>query len=142
VILAAENVVDLQYFLMDAAKRYVSARGVDATVDDLLANAAALDYALLLSSQHADETIDDDSAAALALRETVARAVGAALDVVERMLDARNDEFDDFVERHVRVGGLFDVIRSLRESGVTPGDDLAFRTVTLANDLIERRRRR
>jgi hypothetical protein len=42
----------------------------------------------------------------------------------------------------VRVGGLFDVIRSLRESGVTPGDDLAFRTVTLANDLIERRRRR
>jgi hypothetical protein len=142
-ILAAENVVDLQFFLMDSARYYAATAGTGTGAsDELLANAAALDYALLLSSQHGDEAIDDDSAVGISVRETMTKAACAALDFVAVMLRAPDDVFDDFVERHVRVGGLFETIAALRERGAAAGDDLAFRTLTLANDLIERRLRR
>jgi hypothetical protein len=140
VILAAENVVDLQFFLMDAAKRYVAAGGPDRMTDRLFGSAAALDYALLLASQNGDETLDDASAAGQSVRETMTRAAHVALDVVDRMLKARDDVFADFVERHVRAGGLFDVIAALQKRGVVTDGDVAFRTLTLASDLIERRR--
>ena len=140
-ILAAENVVDLQFFLMDAAKQYAPASGSAASTDELLSNAAALDYALLLSSQHADEPIDDASPVGMTVRDTMTRAALAALDFVETMLRATDEVFDDFVERHIRRGGLFDTIRSMRERGVAGGDELAFRTLTLADALLERRKR-
>jgi len=142
VILAAENVVDLQFFLMDSAKYYAATGAANGASDELLSNAAALDYALLLSSQHGDETLDDDSAVGVSLRETMTKAANAALDFVDVMLHASEDVFDDFVERQVRAGGLFETIASLRESGVATDSDLAFRALTLANDLIERRLRR
>jgi len=142
VILAAENVVDLQFFLMDSAKYYAATGAANGASDELLSNAAALDYALLLSSQHGDETLDDDSAVGISLRETMTKAANAALDFVDVMLHASEDVFDDFVERQVRAGGLFETIASLRESGVATDSDLAFRALTLANDLIERRLRR
>ena len=142
VILAAENVVDLQFFLMDSAKYYAATGAGNGASDELLSNAAALDYALLLSSQHGDETLDDDSAVGVSLRETMTKAANAALDFVDVMLHASKDVFDDFVERQVRAGGLFETIASLRESGVAADSDLAFRALTLANDLIERRLRR
>jgi hypothetical protein len=138
-ILAAENVVDLQFFLMDAAKQYGAASGSATATDELLSNAAALDYALLLSSQHADEPIDDASPIGMSVRDTMTRAANAALDFVETMLRAPDEIFDDFVERHIRVGGLFDTIRSLRERGVAGGDGLAFRTLTIADSVLERR---
>jgi hypothetical protein len=46
------------------------------------------------------------------------------------------------VERQARAGGLFETLASLRESDVATDSDLAFRSLTLANDLIERRRSR
>ncbi len=142
-ILAAENVVDLQFFLMDAAKQFAASAGADASASgELLTNAAALDYALLLSSQHADEPIDDDSAVGMSVRDTMTRAANVALDFVEIVLRSPDDVFDAFVERHVRAGGPFEVIKELRDRGVASGDDLAFRMLTIANDLIERRRRR
>jgi len=138
-ILAAENVVDLQFFLMDAAKHYGAAGGSATATAELLSNAAALDYALLLSSQHADEPIDDTSPIGMSVRDTMTRAAGAALDFVETMSRAPDEIFDDFVERYIRVGGLFDTIRSLRERGVADGDGLAFRTLTIADSVLERR---
>jgi hypothetical protein len=138
-ILAAENVVDLQFFLMDAAKHYGTASGSATATAELLSNAAALDYALLLSSQHADEPIDDASPIGMSVRDTMTRAASAALDFVETMLRAPDEIFDDFVERYIRVGGLFDTIRSLRERGVAGGDALAFRTLTIADSVLERR---
>ncbi len=142
VILAAENVVDLQFFLMDSAKYHAATGAGSGASDDLLSNAAALDYALLLSSEHGNEAIDADSAVGISVRATMTKAANAALDFVEAMLRAPEGVFDDFVERQVRAGGLFETLAALRESGVATDSDLAFRTLTLANDLIERRRSR
>jgi hypothetical protein len=139
--LPPDQVADLQYFLMDAAKRYVLASGgrlEDA--DELLACAAALDYALLVASERAYELEDDAGPVAATLRETMTRAANAALDFVERMVRAPESAFDDFVERHIRAGGVFDVVRALREGGVVTAHDVAFRALTLANDILERRR--
>jgi hypothetical protein len=140
VILAAGDVVDLQFFLMDAAKRYVASSGSDAATDDLLSHAAALDYALLMSSEHDDEPIDDASALGTALRSTMTKATLAALDVARRMLSAREETFEDFVERHILTGNVFATIRALRERGATEGDEIPFRALTIASDLLERRR--
>ncbi|MBD5634232.1 MAG: hypothetical protein IAI49_07110, partial [Candidatus Eremiobacteraeota bacterium] len=135
VILAAEQVVDLQFFLMDAAKHHVARGSADRTADELLSKAASLDYVLLLCCEHADETIDATSAVGTALCETMTRAVDAALDVVERMLEPAGGA-DRSLERDARARTLFDVVRSLRERGIVGGDRLAFRTVTLENDLL------
>ncbi len=141
VILAAENVVDLQYALMDAAKRLVAAGGAQAEADELLSNAAALDYALVLASQHADEEMDPASAVGCAVRDTMTSAAGAVLDALERMIRSRDDAAcREFVERHTRPGGVLDVLRELRARGVADGDELAFRTLTIASDAAERRR--
>ena len=141
VILAAENVVDLQFFLMDSARSAGAATAVETErAAELLASAAALDYALLLASQYGDATIDDDSAVGMSLRDTMTRAANVALDFVEIVLRASDDEFDAFVERHVRAGGVMDVIKALRERGVAPDVDLSFRTLVIGNDLLERRR--
>jgi hypothetical protein len=139
-ILRAKDVVQLQYFLMDGAKRYAlpSGAGLEAA-DDLLASAAALDYALLLASENGGEHFDDASPAAASLRESLTRAALAALDFLDRMLRAPDEAFDDFAERHVRPGGIFDVVRALREGGVLDSAGLAFRAVTVASDVLERR---
>jgi hypothetical protein len=141
-ILRAQDVVGLQYFLMDGAKRYAlpSGAGLDAA-DDLLASAAALDYALLLSCENGGEHFDDAAPAAASLCETLARAACAALDLVDRMLRAPDDAFEDFASRHVRPRGIFDILRALREGGALDSSDLGFRAVTLASDVFERRRR-
>jgi hypothetical protein len=136
VILAAENVVDLQFFLMDAAKRHVAAGGAEATADDLLASAAALDYALLLSSQHADEPIDDTSPIGFSLRDTMTRAAASALDAIERTRPAPGD-LDAW---KLRVHAVFGVIAALRERGVVTSDELGFRAITLAEDVARGRR--
>jgi hypothetical protein len=139
-ILASSQVADLQYFLMDAAKRYVVASGAPAAeAEELLASAAALDYALLVASEYQGGEIDDDSATASSVRETMTRAAAAAFDVVARMLRAPSDAFEDFMERHVRAGGLFEVVRTLRDTRVVTAPDIAFRAVTLTSDLLERR---
>ncbi|GAC1300068.1 MAG: hypothetical protein NVSMB19_05940 [Vulcanimicrobiaceae bacterium] len=141
-ILAAGDVVDLQFFLMDAAKRYVDTGGAVAAEDDVLASAAALDYALWVSSEHASEPIDDGAPVAQTVRTTMTRASVAALDLVDRVLCASDELFADFVGRHLHTGGIFDVLRSLRNRDVVPGSDVAFRVLTATNDIAERRRRR
>lgn len=141
-ILAATDVIDLQFFLMDSAKRYVIASGSGhSAADDLLGSAAALDYALLLSSERANESIDETTPIASSIRETMTRAALAALDLIERMLAAPDELFGDFYERNVRAGGIFDVFRSLRKRDVVREDDVAFRILTVTDDLLARRRR-
>ncbi|MGP6159839.1 MAG: hypothetical protein ACLPYS_20470, partial [Vulcanimicrobiaceae bacterium] len=61
-ILRSKHVVQLQYFLLDTAKRYgLSNEPADATANEQLASAAGLDYALLVSSQHADADVSADA---------------------------------------------------------------------------------
>jgi hypothetical protein len=141
-ILRASDITALQHFLMDAARRYVVPGGgaLDAQ-DDLLASAAALDYALLLSVQNGGDSFDDTAPGVVTLRDTMTRAAAAALDFSATMLAAREDLLDDFVDRHAGSGGLFDVLRSLRRGRVLQSDDIGFRALTLANDLRERRER-
>jgi hypothetical protein len=139
VVLGADNVTGLQFFLMDAAKRYVAVIDAFDEWDELFASAAALDYALLLSSEHADEVIDDAAPVATTMRETMTRAAVVALRFTHRMLEAPRAVFTDFVERHIRAGGLFDVIDDLRRRGVIVSTDLTFRALMLANDIAERR---
>ena len=140
VILRARHVVDLQYFLMDAAKRYVLSNdsGI-AGGDDLLASAAALDYALLVSTQHRDEPIPDDAPIVASGRETIRRSVRATLNFIEGMLQTPHDTFADFVDRHVHPGGIFDTLRGLRDDGALESDDLAFRALALEHEVVERR---
>ena len=130
----------MQHFLMDAASRCVVAGAPREEIDALLSCAAALDYVLLVSSEHVGEEIPDDASVAASVRTQVTRSVAAALTYAERMLAAPDDAFDEFVERYVRVNRLFDVLRALRESGVLRDDDSAFRILTLASDILERRR--
>lgn len=139
-VLAAENVTDLQYFLMDTAKRYVVAIGAADEADELYACAAALDYALLLSSEHADQILDDAAPVAASVRETMTRAATVALQFARRMVIAPPRLFADFADRHARPGGILDVLRELRERGVVTSTDVAFDLVTLSNDVAERRR--
>jgi hypothetical protein len=139
VILAASDVADLQYFLLDAAKRYVVGNG--GTIDDasdLLSSAAALDYVMLLASERATETIDDDTPIAAGVRETLARAANAALDFIETLSDAAPETRRDFIKRHAKDGGVFTVLRRMRERDALTNDDVAFRKLTLASDLLER----
>jgi hypothetical protein len=139
-ILRARDVVALQHFLLDAAKRYVVASGAQLdAADDLLASAAALDYALLLTSENGDAPFDPVAPATETLRETMARAAGAALDFAEKMLSAPAPARADFIERYAGSGGLFDVLRDLRQSGALASNGLSFRALTLASDLRERR---
>jgi len=141
VILAAQDVVDLQFFLMDGVKRYIHGSGQDgAAADDLLASAAALDYALLLSSERANEALDPEAPVAQSVRETMTRASLAALDLVDRLVRAPDEQFSDFVHRLAR-GGIFEVLQALRARDVVTGCDIAFRTVTATSDIAERRRR-
>ena len=138
-ILGAERVADLQFFLMDAAKRYVVVRDAGlAAADDLLASAAALDYALLLSSERADEILDDGLPVAAGVRDTMSRAARSALDFIEGMLAAPREAFDDFASRHVRRGGIFDVLAELRQCAVIVDDEISFRALTLASDVRDR----
>jgi len=139
VILAAGDVADLQYFLLDAAKRYVvEVTGRTEDASDLLSSAAALDYVMLLSSEAATETIDDASPMAAGVRETLARAANAALDFIETMQTAPPEIRSDFIARHAKDGGVFSVLRRMRESDALTNDDVAFRKLTLASDLLER----
>ncbi len=138
-ILAAGDVVDLQFFLMDGAKRYVDASAGDS--GDLLASAAALDYALLLASEHGNEVIDNDAPIAVTIRETMTRASLAALHLIERLLGAPDVLFNDFVDRHIRHDDIFDVLRALRMREVVRSRDVAFRVLTATSDTVERRQR-
>lgn len=137
--LAAERVKELQFFLIDAAKRYVAFRGPALTVaSELLSCAAALDYVLLLSSERPNEILDGTGAVAVGVRETTERAAVAALGFIDSMLAAPDDVFEDFIGRHVRAGGIFETFRALRDGVLSPA--IAFRMVTAASDLLERRR--
>ena len=140
--LPAARVKELQFFLIDAAKRYVASSSPGQKgVGELLSSAAALDYVLLVSSERQSELADDGDAVAAGLRETTLRATNAALDFIDRMLEAPDDIFEDFIERHVRVGGIFETFRALRSDDVLLSSDVAFRIVTAASDLLDRRRR-
>jgi hypothetical protein len=138
-ILAAEDVADLQFFLMDAAKRYVVERTGD-TIDasDLLSSAAALDYVMLLSSEPATEILDDASPIAAGVRDTLARAAGAALDFIETLRRAPPAVRSDFIARHAKAGGIFSVLRRMRERDALLDDDVAFRKLMLESELQER----
>ncbi len=133
--LRAACVVDLQYFLMDAARRYARVES------DLLARAAALDYALLLSSEHGDESIDDAAPVAGMIRDLMSGAASTALDLAEDMLTASDAAFSDFADRYGGPGGIFDVVRDLRDAQAIVDDGIAFRLVTLSSEITERRRR-
>lgn len=136
--LSASDVIDLQFFLMDGARRYVSKKpGATAGAGDLLASAAALDYALLFSSERANEPLDDEAPVAESLRTTMARAVTAALDLVESVLAGPNAELADFTTRQGR--SIFATIATLRARGLVSNDDIAFRALTLAHDARGRR---
>jgi hypothetical protein len=135
VTLNAASVVDLQYFLMDAARRYARTDG------DLLARAAALDYALLLSSEQGDESIDDAAPLAGMIRDVMSAAASSALDLVQEIVAGPDPPFRDFAERYGAPGGIFDVVRDLRSAQAIVDDGIAFRLVTLASEITERRRR-
>jgi len=135
VTLSAASIVDLQYFLMDAARRYAPAE------TDLLARAAALDYALLLSSEHGEQQIDDATPVAGLIRDVMSGAATTALDLAAEMLSASDETFCDFAERYGGPGGIFDVVRDLRAAQAIVDDGVAFRLVTLASEITERRRR-
>ncbi len=139
--LAPTRVKELQFFLIDAAKRYVasSTPGLKGA-GELLSSAAALDYVLLVASERPSDLVDGTNAIAVGIRETTLRATTAALDFIERMLEAPDDIFEDFIERHVRVGGIFETFRALRTDGVLLSNDIAFRVVAAASDLLDRRR--
>ena len=139
--LAAARVKELQFFLIDSAKRYVasSSPGLKGA-GELLSSAAALDYVLLVSSERPGDLVDDGNAIATGIRETTLRAATAALDFIDRMLEAPDDIFEDFIERHVRVGGIFETFRALCSGGVLLSSDVAFRVLTSASDLLDRRR--
>ena len=137
--LAAERVKELQFFLIDAAKRYVAFSGAKLpAAGELLSCAAALDYVLLISSERPLEIAGSDDAVSSGVRETTERAAVAALDFIDTMLAAPDDLFDDFVERHVRAGRIFETFRALRDDVLT--ENVAFRIVTTASDLLDRRR--
>ena len=139
-ILSAIDVVELQYFLMDGARRYVATSGtIDAVADDLLASAAALDYALLLSSEHANETLDDDLPVAASIRSTLERAALAALDIVDELLAGPPDALREFLARHGPREGIFATIATLRVRGALTSDIVAFRALTVASDVLGRR---
>lgn len=141
-ILSAIDVVDLQFFLMDGVRRYVVATGdANAVADDLLASAAALDYALLLSSERANEPLDDAMPIARSIRETMARAALAALDLIATIVAGPRDPFAEFARRHVGIDGIFATIASLRARGAIVDDRVAFRALTLADESIARRNR-
>lgn len=142
-ILRAGDVVELQLFLMEVAKRYAVAGGERSRLaDDLLANAAALDYMLLLCSERGHEPLDAAEPVAVSVRETLTKAAACALDFAASMAGAPRETFDDFAERYLRnVGSIFDTIRSLRANGAIANEDLTFRALTVASDLIERRKR-
>ena len=128
----------LQFFLMDAAKRFGAA---GAGGESLFSSAAALDYALFFSSDRANDTLDDAVPTAAAVRETMTRAAATALDVIARLAVAPQPVFEDFVNRHVHGGGILEILRALRERGIVRDDDVAFRLLALGHDIEERRRR-
>ncbi len=140
--LAAARVKELQFFLIDAAKRYVasSSPGLKGA-GELLSSAAALDYVLLVASERPSDLVDGTHAIAAGIRETTLRATTAALDFIERMVEAPDDIFEDFIERHVRVGGIFETFRALRRDDVLQSSDVAFRIIVAASDLLDRKRR-
>ena len=138
-ILTVENVSGLQRFLLDAAKRYVVPRtGSADAAADLLAAAASLDYVLVLASEHADQTLVEDSPIASGVRETLARAAHAALSFVEAMLQAPAEIFSDFAARHLQRDGIFEVLRALRAGGAIDDGEVAFRDLTLRSDVNDR----
>jgi hypothetical protein len=141
VILRAKHVVQLQYFLMDTAKRYgLSSGGGGATPDERLASAAGLDYVLFVCSQYGDAAIPLDAPVAASARETLGRAAKAALDFCERMLLAPDVSFTDFAGRYACHDGIFQALRGLHDDGALSSDELQFRTLTLAHDVAARRR--
>ncbi len=134
-ILDAAHVAKLQYFLMDAARRDVVAGGAPSVrTEGLLASAAALDYALLMSVRCAAELLDDDAPAVASVRETMTRAADAALDVVEVMLHAPDAAFDGCVHE-----SIFALLRELLIGDVVRSNDVAFRRITLASEAFDRR---
>ncbi len=141
-VLSAVDVVDLQLFLMDGVRRYVDASAVASVdSDDALASAAALDYALLLSSERANEPLDDSAPVAQSVRSTMARAARAALGLIAQIVRGPEDRFTDFVSRYGRVDGIFATLEALRRRGVIADDEVAFRALTLASDVLARRTR-
>ncbi len=140
-IVRKKHVVQLQYFLMDTAKRY-AATGDEGRVetDEMLASAAALDYALFVATEHGDATIPESAPAGASGRETLSRAAKAALDLCERMLHTKPQTFADFAARHTGDGGIFATLRGLYDDGALASSDLQFRTLTLAHDVATRRR--
>ncbi|MDQ2857039.1 MAG: hypothetical protein M3R53_00105 [Candidatus Eremiobacteraeota bacterium] len=137
-ILNAAHVVKLQHFLMDAARHDVIANGASCVrSEELLASAAALDYALLMSVRCAAELLDDEAPAVSSVRETMARAANAALDVVAVMLHDPDAAFDGFTV----PDSIFTLLRELLDGDVVRSNDVAFRRLTLASEASDRRPR-
>jgi hypothetical protein len=127
---------------MDVAKRYAVTDGERSSVADaLLSRAASLDYALLLSSEHGNEPLEAADAVAATIRDTMTQAVSAALDFARSMNAAPRDAFEDFAQRYLRPGGIFETLRCLRENDVVISSDIVFAELTVASDLFERRER-
>jgi hypothetical protein len=141
--LEAVRVAELQGFLLDAAKRYViPRRGRPADADELLGSAAALDYVLVMSSTGESDPSAFAPATVASLRSTLNRAVSVAFDFIESMLEQRNDAFEDFYKRHMLgANRIWPTIDALEAGGAIDDQNLRFRRLTLANDLLERVRR-
>jgi len=123
---------------MDASRSDVVASGASPErTQELLASAAALDYVLLMSVQHAAELRRDDAPAAVSVRETMTRAAHAALDVVTIMLRASDDASCNFAIE----SSLFSLLQDMVENDVLRSDDIAFRRLTLASEVSDRRSR-
>ncbi len=136
----AHDVSGLQHFLLDVVRRYVVAEELryDET-DELLASAAALDYALLVCRESEEDRPTPSAAVLEGIRESIERAVDRALDIISTAFDLADDAFRDFAERHAGPHGIFPVFARLRKDGALRSDELAFRAITLANDIAIRR---
>ncbi len=135
--LAPAAVVELQRFLIEAAKASVQRSGPSRA--ELLASAAALDYSLMLASERPAELTSDDAPATAGVRDALTHGARLALDVAAAF-DAANDADDAFYRGELGSGRIFAALRELRICGAVTASDVTFRSVTTAEDLVVRRR--
>jgi hypothetical protein len=138
--LRPSDVADLQFVLMDAARRPgAAALAPPGLREEMLASAAGLDYVLMLASGDGGP-FDGSGPQAAAVSDAMTRAATAALDFAAVLLAEPGAAAEDFLERRVRETGLFELVRALRDAGVVVSDELSFRALTLAHDVRLKRR--
>ncbi len=140
--LSVRHVKDLQFFLIDAAKRYAGPRNdAGSLADDLLSSAASLDYVLLIASERPGDMLDAAGPIATGVCETVTRATLTSLRFMRGMLAEPSAVFSDFAQRHIEQSRILATLQALALAGAVQTGDARFAIVTTASDVLERCRR-